>query len=217
MTPERGDFLLGGILDPATHERTGDPLVLPSHHLTTHGVIVGMTGSGKTGLGVILLEEALLSGIPALIIDPKGDMGNLLLDFPDLTAEEFEPWVDGEEARREGVSTLQLAGKVAGQWRKGLEDWGISPDRVRQLKQSADFRIFTPGSQAGVPLSLIGSLDAPALDWQANVEVLRDEIEGLVSALLQLCGVQASPVSRRSASYGFLAPAPPDRLGMRAG
>lgn len=195
MVPESGNFYLGGVIEPGSGQRTGDPLVVPSHHLTTHGVILGMTGSGKTGLGVVLLEEALLSGIPALILDPKGDMGNLLLNFPGLTPEEFRPWVDPAEARRQGVGVDELAAKTSATWREGLSDWGIDHGRVGALRQAADFAVYTPGSTAGIPLSLIGSLSAPDIDWEANAETLRDEIEGFVSGILQLANVHADPVS----------------------
>ncbi len=195
MIPESGDFYLGGVLDLESRDRTGDPLVLPSHHLTTHGVILGMTGSGKTGLGVVLIEEALLSGIPALILDPKGDMGNLLLRFPGLRPEEFQPWVDPAEARREGIGVEELANQTAVLWKEGLAGWGIGPDRLSALRDSADFNIYTPGSSAGLPLSLIGSLRAPDLDWEIHGETIRDEIEGFVSGLLEMAGVTADPIS----------------------
>ena len=195
MIPEPGDFYMGGVLERESGERTAEPLILPSHHLTTHGVILGMTGSGKTGLGVVLLEEALLSGIPTLVLDPKGDMGNLLLGFPGLTPSEFQPWVDPAEARREGIGVDELAARTADSWKEGLASWGIGPERIKALREAADFNIYTPGSSAGVPLSLIGSLRAPKLDWEIHRETLRDEIEGFVSGLLEMAGVSADPIS----------------------
>ncbi len=195
MTPESDGFFLGGLLDPKSKARTDERLSLPSHHLTTHGVILGMTGSGKTGMGVVLLEEALLSGIPVLILDPKGDMGNLLLSFPGLSADEFEPWVDPAEARRDGIDVRELAERTATRWKEGLASWGIHPERLRTLRSSADFTIYTPGSGAGVPLSMIGSLRAPKLDWSTHAETMRDEIEGFVSGLLTMGGIKADPIS----------------------
>ena len=200
MGASRGDLYLGGVVDPATGGRTGDDVIVPAHQLTTHGVILGMTGSGKTGLGVVLLEEALLSGVPVLVLDPKGDMGNLLLNFPDLRPADFLPWVDPAEARRKGVEVDALAASTAEAWRDGLASWGIGPDRVRRLGEAAAFTLYTPGSSAGVPLDLLGSLRAPARasDGQVSprdMEGAREEIEGFVSSLLTLAGVDADPLS----------------------
>lgn len=193
---ERGTLYLGGAVDPKTGK--GDPsqqILYEAHHLTTHGVIVGMTGSGKTGLGIIALEEALLSGIPALVIDPKGDMGNLLLTFPDLQPEDFRPWIDEGEARRKGVEADEYAAQTADLWKTGLGSWGIDGERIRRLRSSADFTIYTPGSEAGVPLNIIGSLKAPDVDWATDSETARDEIEAFVSSLLVLAGIPGDPLS----------------------
>ncbi len=189
-----GHLYLGGVIDPATGDRTGDPVHLEASDLTTHGVIVGMTGSGKTGLSVIMLEEALLQGIPTVIIDPKGDMGNLLLTFPQLDAASFEPWVNAADADRNGISVGEHAAKTADMWKNGLDGWGISPDRLARLREVADFTIYTPGSSSGVPLDIIGDLKAPA---DTSDEALNDEVEGLVSSLLGLVEVDADPLSSR--------------------
>ncbi len=194
---DRGSFHLGKLIDPATGKPGPDDLVVGSSDLTTHGVVVGMTGSGKTGLAVVLLEEALLAGIPVLIVDPKGDMGNLALTFPDLAPESFRPWVNESEAEAEGLSVDDFARKTATAWREGLEAQGIGPERIRALKDAADVTIYTPGSTAGVPLDVIGSLRAPALSWDTATEALRDEIEGMVTSLLGLVGVAADPLSSR--------------------
>ncbi len=169
------------------------PLTVDPADLTTHGVIVGMTGSGKTGLGIDLLEDALLQGIPCLVIDPKGDMGNLLLTFPELRPADFRPWIEEAAAAREGIAPDELAAKTAETWRSGLARSGIGPERIGRLRQTAGFTIYTPGSSAGVPLNLIGSLKAPAS--ADDVEVLRDEVEGFTSGLLGLVGVEADPLS----------------------
>lgn len=193
---EHGKLYLGGAVDPKTGK--GDPsqqILYEAHHLTTHGVIVGMTGSGKTGLGIIALEEALLSGIPALVIDPKGDMGNLLLTFPDLQPEDFRPWIDEGEARRKGIEPDEYAAQTADLWKTGLGSWGIDGERIRRLRSSADFTIYTPGSEAGVPLNIIGSLKAPDVDWATDSETARDEIEAFVSSLLVLAGIPGDPLS----------------------
>jgi len=191
----RGELFLGGTLDPETGERDDGNLIYEAHHLTTHGVIVGMTGSGKTGLGIIALEEALLSGIPALIIDPKGDMGNLLLNFPQFQASDFRPWIDEGEARRKEISPDQLATDTADLWKNGLAGWEIGSDRMLALGAGAGFTIYTPGSTSGVPLNIVGSLAAPGIDWDSDAETARDEIEGFVSSLLVLAGIQADPIS----------------------
>ncbi len=190
-------FYLGGVVDPATGERGEDPLHYDGGDLTTHGVIVGMTGSGKTGLGIIYLEEALLAGVPTLILDPKGDMTNLLLTFPDLLPEDFRPWIDEAQARKEGKSVDELAADTAELWRNGLAGWDQGPDRIRKLRDAADFVVYTPGSSAGVPVNIVGSLRAPGTPFDDEAEALRDEIEGFVSGLLGLVGIDADPISSR--------------------
>jgi hypothetical protein len=191
------DLRLGTRLDPATGKPGTEALILDSADLTTHGVVVGMTGSGKTGLAIVMLEEALSAGIPTLILDPKGDMANLLLTFPDLSPQSFRPWVSDDEARREGVTLDELAAKTATMWREGLESGGYGPDRIQALRDAADFAVFTPGSEAGIPLNVIGSLKAPELAWKTEAETMRDEIEGTVTSLLGLIGIKAEPLSSR--------------------
>ncbi len=138
-------FFLGGEIDPAAGSAPRPLVDYDPADLTTHGVIVGMTGSGKTGLGVIVLEEALLEGIPALILDPKGDMTNLLLTFPELAAADFEPWIDPAEARRRELSAAELAAKKAELWREGLSQWGLDGDRIAELRKAVGLPVYTPG------------------------------------------------------------------------
>jgi DNA helicase HerA-like ATPase len=190
-------FYLGGMIDAGTGDRTDALTDYDPADLTTHGVIVGMTGSGKTGLGIIFLEEALLSGIPALVIDPKGDMTNLMLTFPDLLPADFEPWVDDGEARKEGKTREELAIEKAELWKKGLGWWDQDGSRIAALKGAAGFTVYTPGSNAGIGLDIVGSLAAPNLSWDDDAETLRDEIQGFVSGLLGLIGVEADPISSR--------------------
>jgi hypothetical protein len=183
-------FYLGKLFDLKTSKLLDRPVVYDPADLTTHGVIVGMTGSGKTGLGIDLLEEAALQGIPALIIDPKGDVTNLLLHFPDLAPADFEPWVDAEAAKREGKTTAKAAAEAAAAWKKGLAEWGIAPSRIQALQDAAQFAVYTPGSEAGLPVSILASLEAPGVPWEANREILREKIAATVTAVLGLVGVE---------------------------
>jgi hypothetical protein len=191
------DFHLGFRLDPKTGKPGADRLTIESGDLTTHGVIVGMTGSGKTGLAVVLIEEALLAGVPCLLLDPKGDLGNLALVFPDLAPASFAPWVNEAEAQAEGLSVDELAARTATVWREGLERQGMGSERLQTLRDAADVTIYTPGSTAGVPLNVVGPLRAPALSWDTEAEAIRDEIEGTVTSLLNLVGIAADPLSSR--------------------
>lgn len=188
---------IGQSLDPSTRKPLEVRTEIPPHQLTTHGVIVGMTGSGKTGLGVVLLEEVLRAGVPALILDPKGDMGNLALCFPGLAPGDFEPWVDAGEAAREGRTPAEFAAGTAERWRAGLERSGLDASEVRRFADGVDVRILTPGSTAGTPLNVLGDLSAPRLSWEEHGETLREEIEGLVSGILVLAGIEADPLTSR--------------------
>jgi hypothetical protein len=189
------DLRLGELVDPATHQRSGSPLTLDTADFTTHGVIVGMTGSGKTGLGMVLIEEALSAGVPCLLIDPKGDLANLALVFPGLAAEDFRPWVDEGQAKQAGQSVDDFAAAQAQAWKEGLAGWGIGPDRLAALHDGVAVTIYTPGSNTGVPVNIVGSLQAPA--DTSDVETMRDEIDGYVSGLLGLVGIDADPLSSR--------------------
>ncbi len=192
-----GSFYLGKEFDLANRRLLDRPVHYDSRDLTTHAVCVGMTGSGKTGLCIDLLEEAAIDGVPAIIIDPKGDITNLLLTFPDLTAEEFLPWINEDDARRKGMEPAEWASKTAQTWREGLASWDQGPERIRMLKDAAEFAIYTPGSQAGLPVSIISSFRAPDLDWETEGETLRERVQGTVSALLGLVGIEADPVRSR--------------------
>ena len=189
------DFLLGGQIDAAKHERTNSLTTISSGDFTTHGVIVGMTGSGKTGLGIVLVEEALSAGVPALLIDPKGDLTNLCLTFPQLVATDFQPWVNEGDASKAGQSVPDFAAAQAKAWTDGLAAWGIASDRITALRNDVTFTIYTPGSSAGIALNIVGSLQAPA--DVSDAEVVGDEIEGFVSGLLSLVDIDADPLSSR--------------------
>ena len=150
-----GAFYLGRVQDLAAGKRTDELVLYDSKDLTTHAVIIGMTGSGKTGLGIGLIEEAAIDRIPVIAIDPKGDLGNLLLTFPELRPADFEPWVSAQEAEAKGLTREKFAEEQASTWEKGLADWGQSADRIKRLREAADFAIYTPGSTAGTPLSVL--------------------------------------------------------------
>jgi hypothetical protein len=186
----KGNFYLGRVFDLKKGKTSDDPLLYEPDDLTTHAVVVGMTGSGKTGLCIDLLEEAALNGIPAILIDPKGDITNTLLHFPQLLPQDFKPWINPDQARRAGQTLDQAATETATTWKKGLADWGIDPERIRSLERTAHFAIYTPGSDAGIPVSILASLKAPELPWEGNEEVLREKISGTVTAILGLVGLK---------------------------
>ncbi len=192
-----GAFYLGRPYD-LEKKKDGDGLLLyDSKDLVTHAVCVGMTGSGKTGLCVSLLEEAAIDGIPALVIDPKGDLGNLLLTFPELRPEDFRPWVNEDDARRKEISVDELAVREAATWREGLGSWGQSGERIRKLREAADFAIYTPGSEAGLPVSILSSFAAPSDGVLADADLLRDRIASTATSLLGLLGIDADPIQSR--------------------
>jgi len=191
-----GAFYLGRKYDLESERVLDEPVMYDARDLTTHGVCLGMTGSGKTGLCIDLLEEATLDGIPSIIIDPKGDVTNLLLTFPELRPKDFEPWVNVDDARRKEMSTSAYADRMAKTWADGLAEWGQGPERVRRLREAAEFLVYTPGSEAGVPISILQSLRCPSVSWDEHEELLRDKISGLVSAILGLAGIEAGVRSR---------------------
>ncbi len=186
-----GAFYLGRIKD------TNETLLYDSKDLVTHAVCVGMTGSGKTGLCLGLLEEAAIDGIPAIVIDPKGDLGNLMLAFPRLAPEDFEPWVNPDEARNKGMDVKAFAAAEAERWRKGLEQWGEDGARIERMQKACDFAVYTPGSDAGIPVSILKSFAAPPKEILADREALRDRIATTATSLLALAGVDADPVQSR--------------------
>jgi hypothetical protein len=192
-----GVFYLGRAYDPETSRVRDEALLYDAKDLTTHAVCVGMTGSGKTGLCIALLEEAALDGIPAIAIDPKGDLGNLLLSFPRLRPADFLPWLDPAEAARDGRTPEEHARWTADSWRKGLAKWGQSGDRIARLRESADLKIYTPGGSAGIPLTVLRSLTAPPPQVAGDEDALRERILSAVSGLLALVGVEADPIRSR--------------------
>lgn len=189
-----GAFYLGREYDLETKSADGGLVLYDSKDLVTHGVVLGMTGSGKTGLCLALLEEAAMDNIPAIVIDPKGDISNLLLTFPELRSEDFRPWINEDDAAKKGVTSDEHAAKTAETWKKGLADWGQSPERIAQLQSKVDINIFTPGSKAGIPVSILSSLEAPPFEIMDDAELLGERIESTVASLLSLVGVDADPI-----------------------
>jgi hypothetical protein len=192
-----GVFYLGRPYDLGTKSAKEGLILYDSKDLVTHGVCVGMTGSGKTGLCIGVLEEAALDGIPAIVIDPKGDMPNLLLTFPELRMEDFAPWVNEDDARKKELSTEEYARKQAEMWKNGLAGWGQTGERISRLRQSADFVIYTPGSSAGMPVSILKSFAAPPAAILNDTELLGDRISSTATSLLGLMGKEADPIRSR--------------------
>ncbi len=190
-------FYLGKVYEPARGEVTDELVLYDAKDLTTHAVCVGMTGSGKTGLCLSLLEEAAIDGIPAIAIDPKGDLGNLLLTFPDLKPSDFEPWIEPEAAARKGLTVPQYARKTADTWRKGLAAWGEDGERIQRFRDAVDLTIYTPGSNAGVPLKILKSFAAPPPALRDDGDALRERVMVTASGLCSLLGVDADPVQSR--------------------
>ncbi len=198
LPPEKlGSFYLGAEYDLPSRTLSENAVNYDARDLTTHAVCVGMTGSGKTGLCIGLLEEAALDKVPAILLDPKGDITNLLLQFPEMQPDDFRPWINPDDARRKGKTIDEFAVSTAEMWRNGLGDWGITGERIRTLNATTDYTIYTPGSDAGMPISILSSLAAPKLNFDDNAELIRDRISGTVSALLGLIGVDADPVRSR--------------------
>ncbi|MEN1679052.1 MAG: DUF87 domain-containing protein [Planctomycetota bacterium] len=194
----RNHFYLGRDHDLATGETADDSsLLYASKDLTTHAMCVGMTGSGKTGLCVSLIEEALLDGVPVIAIDPKGDLGNLLLAFPELKPADFRPWVDESAAARKGLTPDELAAKTAELWRSGLDKWDNGTERLQQYHDCCERLIFTPGSSAGIPLTVLKSFDAPPAELRRDDEAMAERVSSAVSGLLALVGIDADPVQSR--------------------
>ncbi len=192
-----GKFYLGKKYDLSTGTIQEESVDYDSKDLTTHAMCVGMTGSGKTGLCLALLEEAAIDGIPAICIDPKGDLGNLLLAFPNLAPEDFRQWIDPDEAKRKGVSEEDLAGQTAQRWREGLATWNQEPSRIQRFKDSVDITIYTPGSKTGVPLTVLKSFDAPSEEVRNDEDAFRASISSAASGLLVLLGIEADPLTSR--------------------
>ncbi len=192
-----GAFYLGKRYDSDSEKLTDDLVLYDSKDLTTHAVIIGMTGSGKTGLGIGILEEAALDHIPVIAIDPKGDMGNLLLTFPDLKAENFQPWINTRTASDKGQTAEEFAAGQAALWKKGLGEWGQTGKRISQMRSNVDLAIYTPGSNSGLPISVLQSFNAPGQQLIDDVDLYRERVQSTATGILTLLGIDADPVASR--------------------
>ncbi len=185
-----GKFYLGRTYDLGEKSLQDELVLYDSKDLVTHGVVLGMTGSGKTGLCIGLLEEAAMDNVPAIVIDPKGDIANLLLTFPDLAPADFEPWVNEDDAQKKGRTKEEHATKTAEMWKEGLASWGQGPERIREFRDKVDLTV----SSAGLPVSILSSLDVPEFEVLDDAEALAERIESTVSSLLSLVGMEADPI-----------------------
>lgn len=192
-----GSFYLGKKFELAGRQLLDEKVLYDAKDLTTHAMCVGMTGSGKTGLCLSLLEEAALDGVPAICIDPKGDLGNLMLSFPEFRPADFEPWLEPSEAARKELSIQEYAAETAEKWKDGLESWEQNGARVRRYQEAVDVAIYTPGSNAGIPMTVLRSFDAPPQAVLEDADVMRERVAGAASGLLTLMGIEADPLSSR--------------------
>ena len=192
-----GAFYLGRPYDLKKKQRRDGLVLYDSKDLVTHAVCVGMTGSGKTGLCIGLLEEAAIDGVPSIVIDPKGDLTNLMLTFPDLQADDFLPWINQEDAQKKNLSPADYASAQAETWKKGLADWGQDGNRIKRLRETADFRIYTPGSNAGIQVSILKSFAAPPPAVREDNELLAERVNTTATSLLGLLGIEADPIKSR--------------------
>lgn len=192
-----GSFYLGRVYDLDAQKPKDELLLYDSKDLVTHAVCVGMTGSGKTGLCLALIEEAAIDGVPAILIDPKGDLANLLLTFPELRGQDFLPWINLDDARQKGLSPEEYANKQAETWKNGLASWGQNGERIQHLRDAVDMQIYTPGSNAGIPVSILKSFAAPEPAIREDNDLFRERISTTATSLLGLVGIDADPVQSR--------------------
>jgi hypothetical protein len=192
-----GSFYLGRVFDMNANKTKEDLLLYDSKDLVTHAVCVGMTGSGKTGLCISLIEEAAIDGVPSILIDPKGDLADLLLTFPHLTGQDFLPWINLDDAQQKGMTPVDYANKQADTWKNGLASWGQDGARIQRLRDAAEVLVYTPGSNAGFPVSILKSFATPPAAILEDEDLLRDQISTTVTSLLGLVGIEADPVQSR--------------------
>jgi len=196
-----GLLYLGRQFDLDAGARLNEPVLYDSRDLVTHAVCIGMTGSGKTGLGIIVIEEAAIDRIPVLAIDPKGDLSNLLLTFPNLAPADFAPWIDERQAEAQQLTREAAAERTATLWKNGLAEWNQDGGRIERLRAAADVRVYTPGSRVGIPLSVLKSLRVDAQD----AEEAATRTTTVAASLLSLAGLDdTGPHSREHALVAAL-------------
>jgi len=190
-----GLFYLGRDIDKATQEASDALTLLKNKNFTTHAAIIGMTGSGKTGLGIGLIEEAAIDNIPSILIDPKGDMGNLLLTDPKFDPKSFEPWVE-DEARNKEKDVSEYAKGIASMWQEGIKRDHQDETRVAKL-HAVEKTIYTPGSSSGVSVNILSSLESPSSEVLDDADTFASYLKSTVSSLLSLINVEANPISSK--------------------
>ncbi len=178
---------------PMSGEEGGPALLLPAKHLVTHAAVLGMTGSGKTGLVTVLVEEALRAGIPTLVIDIKGDLPNLLLTFPSSRPEAFRPWLerDGEELSEERLGALLEERRAA------LARASLTNEHIEDFVNETALRVVTPGSSAGEPLHVLSSLERRSSRWDTDPESAQSALSAAVSLVLRLLGRDPDPAKSK--------------------
>jgi hypothetical protein len=196
VPPRPPTLFLGGERPLDGSGETRD-LRIPPHHLTTHACIVGATGSGKTGMLMVLVEEVLRARVPVLLIDVKGDLANLLLTFSKLDAPSFAPWVDADECKRSGRTVDEVAHERADGWKKSLAGWDLTAKDVAAFRAKIAPRVLTPGTSAGEPLHVLSSLEMPSPLWTIDVEAARLALSASISLLLRLVGRDPDPTRSR--------------------
>lgn len=186
-----------GAARPIDGAQRSSPYVLPAHHLCTHGVVVGMTGSGKTGLLTVMVEEAIGAGVPVLVVDVKGDLPNLLLAFPSFDPSEVMPWAEASRAPSDGRSTEAIADETATERREGLLAWGVDEAQLAAWHARTAVRVLTPGGAAGEPLHLLSSLERRSPRWDHDIESARATLSASISLVLRLLGRDPDPAKSR--------------------
>ena len=190
-----GLFYLGKDVDKTTMEATEALTLLKNKNFTTHAAIIGMTGSGKTGLGVGIIEEAAIDNIPSIVIDPKGDMGDLCLTDPSFASASFEPWVK-DEAKAKEADVGEYAKKISAMWKEGIESSGQNVQRVEKFHQVKK-TIYTPGSSAGVAINIMSSLETPPAQIMEDSDTFSSYLKSTTTSLLSLVGIDADPLDSK--------------------
>jgi hypothetical protein len=166
-------------------------LRVPVDHWLTHAVVFGMTGSGKTGLLLVMVEEALRAGVPVLVLDVKGDLANLALGCSSSGPEAYAPFVhEGRDRERRAEALHRQRGE-------SLAFWELSSDDGVALHESIALKILTPGSDAGEPLHLLSSLEHANPRWSTHASEARNALSAAISLVLRVMGRDDDPARSR--------------------